>query len=96
MATQKYGPGTSPGNHADSQASSEPKWTTGQGIGFLVSLSGWILGAGGLIGVIATAGEADGELVALCGLLAGLGIVSAIPGTIVFHKCKRPRRTPFG
>ena len=32
----------------------------------------------------------DEELTAIFGLLAGLGVVSAIPGTIVFHKCKRP------
>ena len=48
MATQAYGPGTSASNQAASQASSEPKWTTGQGIGFLVSLTGWILAAAAL------------------------------------------------
>ena len=97
MATQAYGPGTSASNQAASQASSEPKWTTGQGIGFLVSLTGWILGAAALIGVMVTATEGgnDEELTAIFGLLAGLGVVSAIPGTIVFHKCKR-RPLPTG
>ena len=92
MATQAYGPGTSASNQAASQASSEPKWTTGQGIGFLVSLTGWILAAAALVGVwiTATEGGNDEELTAIFGLLAGLGVVSAIPGTIVFHKCKRP------
>ena len=91
MATQAYGPGTSASNQAASQASSEPKWTTGQGIGFLVSLCGWLIAAAGLIGLMITApaGAGDDELVPIFGLLAGLGVISAIPGTIVFHKCKR-------
>ena len=85
MATQTYGPGTSP----SSQASSEPEWTTGQGIGFLVSLTGWLIAAGGLIGVMITAGWHDGEFIAYFAVLAGLGLVSAIPGTTVFKKCRR-------
>ena len=43
----------------------EPKWTTGQGIGFLVSLCGWLIAAAGLIGLMITApaGAGDDELV---------------------------------
>ena len=88
MPMQTHGHGTSP----SSQAPSEPKWTTGQGIGFLVALSGWILAVLGLVGVMFSAGEADDQVVAILGLLAGLGVLSAIPGTIVFNKCKRPQQ----
>ena len=67
----------------------EPEWTTGQGIGFLVSLTGWILAAAALIGVMITAGWHDGEFIAYFAVLAGLGLLAAIPGTTVFKKCRR-------
>ena len=72
----------------------EPEWTTGQGIGFLASLSGWLLAAAALIGGLVTASESGGDeqFTAAFGLLAALGVVAAIPGTVVFHKCKRPQR----
>ena len=91
MSTQ-----TTPRGPANSDPN-EPTWTTGQGIGFLVSLTGWILAVAGLIGVMVTAsaGGNDEELTAIFGLLAGLGVISAIPGTVVFHKCKR-RPLPTG
>ena len=68
----------------------EPKWTTGQGIGFLVALPGWVLVGLGLVGALVGA-EAGGDSFVLAALLSSLaGLVSAIPGTIVFKKCKRP------
>ena len=87
MAKQTYGPGTSP----DRRTPSEPQWTTGQGIGFLVSFTGWLLAFFGLVGVIISGNmEADGLVIAVFGSSLGLGVVSAIPGTVVFNKCKRP------
>ena len=86
MPTQTYGPGTSPG----SQSPTEPEWTTGQGIGFLVSFVGWLLAFLGLVGVIISdyIGD-DGQTVTIFGSSVGLGVLSAIPGTVVFNKCKR-------
>ena len=54
-----------------------------------VSLTGWMIAAGGLIGVMITAGWHDSEFIAYFAVLAGLGLVSAIPGTTVFKKCRR-------
>lgn len=76
--------------------SREPDWTTGQGIGFLVALPGWIIvGLAVLVGVIGlAAGTADTgnigapELLIIL-LMALFGVITAIPGTIVFNKCKR-------
>ena len=87
MPMQTHGPGTSSGG----QASSEPTWTTGQGIGFLAAFFGWILAAFGLVsGMISGYLEADGLIVAILGSLTAVGVIAAIPGTIVFHRCKRP------
>ena len=86
MPMQTHGPGTSSGG----QASSEPTWTTGQGIGFLVAFSGWTLAFLGLVGVIISDYiEADGQIVTIFGSSVGLGVLSAIPGAVVFNKCKR-------
>ena len=41
--------------------SREPDWTTGQGIGFLVALPGWILVPLGLIGAIVASSFAGGD-----------------------------------
>ncbi len=77
-------------------ASREPDWTTGQGIGFLVALPGWIIvGLAALtsvigIGVAASdSGEGVGAVVGIAILTAVFGTIVAIPGTIVFNKCKR-------
>ncbi len=69
-------------------------WTTGQGIGFLVALPGWIIvGLAALVAVIgvATSGGGDdvGAAVGIAMLTAVFGVIIAIPGTIVFNKCKR-------
>ncbi len=75
--------------------SREPDWTTGQGIGFLVALPGWIIvGLAAAVGLglaVAAPGFSQlgaPELLALVGM-ALLGVIAAIPGTIVFNKCKR-------
>ena len=87
MATQRYGPGIS----SSAGPSREPEWTTGQGIGFLVSFSGWLVALFGLIGVNVSGNmEADGAVVAIFGSWIALGVISAIPGTVVFNKCGRP------
>ena len=75
-------------------ASREPDWTTGQGIGFLVALPGWIIvGLAALVAVIGVAasdsGEGVGAAVGIAILTAAGGAIIAIPGTIVFNKCKR-------
>lgn len=71
--------------------SSEPDWTTGQGIGFLVALPGWMLVPLGLMGAIVASSFAGGDralsLISL-GVAVG-GLILAVPGTIVFMKCKR-------
>lgn len=77
-------------------ASREPHWTTGQGIGFLVALPGWIIvGLAALVGVfVLAAGTAartsigTSELFVIV-LMALFGVIVAIPGTIVFNKCRR-------
>ena len=76
--------------------SREPDWTTGQGLGFLVALPGWIIfGLAALVGVIGlAAGTADTEQfgapeLVIVVLMALFGVVVAVPGTIVFNKCKR-------
>jgi len=66
----------------------EPIWTTGQGIGFLVALPGWLLVAIGLLGA-GPASEIGGEAVVAALVAAGFGVLIAIPGSIVFNKCKR-------
>ena len=77
-------------------ASREPDWTTGQGLGFLVALPGWIIvGFAALAGVIGLAAGSSGtgqvgapELLIIV-VVALFGVTIAIPGTIVFNKCKR-------
>ena len=66
-------------------------WTTGQGIGFLVALPGYILtGLAVLVGGVGILTDVhfDTPVRALIFGAALLGIVLAIPGTIVFSKCK--------
>ena len=87
MATKRYGPGDAPA----AGTSREPQWTTGQGIGFLVSFSGWLLAGLGLIGaMVSREFGADGVVSAAFGASAALGVIAAIPGTIVFNRCRRP------
>ena len=74
--------------------SREPEWTTGQGIGFLVALPGWILvGLAVLAAFVGAFGTAsDDEFVRLVVgaiVVGGVGLLAAVPGTIVFGKCKR-------
>ena len=78
-------------NSADTHRD-EPEWTTGQGIGFLVALPGWLAVLIGLAGAGIFASDEPGLPTASVGLLvaAAAGFITAIPGTVVFHKCKRP------
>ena len=74
--------------------SREPEWTTGQGIGFLVALPGWILvGLAVLAAFVGAFGtSSDDEFVRLVVgaiVVGGVGLLAALPGTIVFGKCKR-------
>lgn len=76
---------------SDSTAPNEPQWTTGQGIGFLVSLGGWLMAALGLVGLaVGVYAELDGAVLGVLGASTGAGVILAIPGTVVFNKCKRP------
>ena len=80
---------------AESTSRGEADWTTGQGIGFLVSLPGWTaVGLAIVAFVVSAAGTTTSEIgdasLFVVGLALGLGgLVCAIPGTIVFNKCKR-------
>ena len=80
---------------AESTSRGEADWTTGQGIGFLVSLPGWIaVGLAIVAFVVSATGTTTSEIgdasLFVVGLALGLGgLVCAIPGTIVFNKCKR-------
>ena len=73
----------------------EPNWTTGQGIGFLVALPGWIIvGLAGMVAAFSVGGVLGGDSGSspfLMGaiLAAAVGTIGALPGTIVFNKCKR-------
>ena len=58
-----------------------------------MAFSGWMLAAFSFIADVVIVGfmEVDEDIIPVAfGLLTGLGVVSAIPGTVVFNKCKRP------
>ena len=80
---------------AESKSRGEADWTTGQGIGFLVSLPGWIAVGLAIAAFVASAigtitSEFGDTSLFVLGLSLGAGgLVCAIPGTIVFNKCKR-------
>ena len=76
---------------ADPPAGSrEPTWTTGQGIGFLAALPGWtIVGLAALVAINRLAAADTGTVLASAISATLFGVVIAIPGTIVFYKCKR-------
>ena len=74
--------------------SRDPHWTTGQGIGFLVALPGWILLGlsmlAALVGLLVSNSTDAGPAILAAGMgSAVFGMIVAIPGTIVFNKCKR-------
>lgn len=89
-------PTASTGVSATRRDPSEPVWTTGQGIGFLVALPGWLLAPVGLLGALITAGNGNGIVPAIFAASAVLGLIVAIPGSIVFGKCRRPEGRPPG
>ena len=71
----------------------QAEWTTGQGIGFLVALPGWSMaGLALLVGAVGLAAGSEGfgapEFLVVV-VTAVFGVVIAVPGTIVFNKCKR-------
>ncbi len=73
----------------------EASWTTGQGIGFLVALPGWIaIGLAVAVFVISLTATDISEIgeysLFVVGVTLGAGGLGlAIPGGIVFSKCKR-------
>ena len=75
--------------------SREPDWTTGQGIGFLVALPGWIIvGLAGVVAAFSVGGVVGGDNASQPILISAIlvmvaGAIFALPGTIVFNKCKR-------
>ena len=72
----------------------EPRWTTGQGIGFLVAAPGLVaFGVTVVLGMIYSRTNhqvSDEEAASLIVLMLG-GFVWGIMGWIVFHKCGRRR-----
>ena len=87
-------PDTPPQQQPRDRRNLQADWTTGQGIGFLVALPGWIIV--GLAGVVAAfsagsvlGGDADSSSFLMGAILvAAFGAIGAIPGTIVFYKCR--------
>ena len=72
-----------------------PTWTIGQGLGFLVALPGAILTVLGVAAMLVAVTAIEDKDEALLGLAAAggatlLGLVIAVPGLIVFFKCRRP------
>lgn len=75
--------------------SNDPEWTLGQGIGFIVAFTGWMLAVLGYVSAVILVGliEADSEIIpGICGLISLTGVLLAIPGTIVFKKCNSSSR----
>ena len=73
--------------------SNEPVWTTGQGIGFLVALPGIVIAVAAIATMLVALGlEGDERLIGLASAGGGgvLGLGAAVPGLIVFFKCRRP------
>ena len=70
-----------------------PHWTTGQGIGFLAALPGCVFVVLS-IAVALVAFELEGDTMAIelasAGVVGALGLMAAVPGLIVFYKCRRP------
>ena len=73
----------------------EAAWTTGQGIGFLVALPGWIaIGLAVAVFVVSLTATDISEIgeysLFVVGVTLGAGGLGlAIPGGIVFNRCKR-------
>ena len=68
-----------------------PRWTTGQGIGFLVALPGTVLAIFGIIGLMTLPSVEAADQSLLAGVSFGtfvFGLVLSIPGFIVFRRCE--------
>ena len=68
-------------------------WSTGQGIGFLVMLPGLIVIAAAVAAMLVTVAVLDDPDEIAVGLISGcgamlVGLLAAVPGMIVFFKCK--------
>lgn len=83
-----------PSGQSDLSDRGEPEWTTGQALGFLVALPGWVMVPTSLIGLAIAAGYGSGIAMAVCAASSVLSIALAIPGTIVMNKCERPGNRP--
>ncbi len=73
-----------------------PRWTTGQGIGFLAALPGLLLIAAAAVTAAATTDLKGDDLDTAQGAFAvmgALGLIMALPGVVVFLMCRtrRPR-----
>lgn len=78
----------------DPDESTEPRWTTGQGLGFLVMLPGLIVTALGLTAMLVSAFAIEDRDDMLIGIASGggvvfLGLIAAIPGLVVFTRCAK-------
>ena len=78
----------------------EPRWTTGQALGFLAAMPGCVLVVAGFAALIAVAvigdSGAEGDGFTDWGMTAGFGAVVSgllltVPGCIVFERCRRRR-----
>ena len=79
----------------DTTEPAKPRWTTGQGLGFLVALPGLIitvLGVASMLVSVLAITDKDDALVGLLfsGGVAVVGLIAAVPGLIVFYRCARP------
>ena len=76
-----------------SPGSGEPQWTAGQALGFILTIPGLVLIVAACVAAMITAGlnDRDDAVLALvsCGAGAMVGVVMAVPGMIVFYKCRR-------
>ena len=71
-----------------------PRWTTGQGIGFLTALPGLLLITAAGIVVIAAAdlsGEDADVAQGAYAVMGTLGVLLALPGVVVFFMCRTRR-----
>ena len=74
----------------------EARWTTGQGLGFLVLLPGLIIIAVGVVSMLGASVLVEDREEMRIGIVSGgvvvfLGLVAAIPGLVVFTNCAKRR-----
>ena len=73
----------------------EPEWTTGQGVGFLVAMPGWITvvftACGAFQAAFASADNAPPFSAGTFLAAGGVALIAAILGTVVYVNCGRRR-----